>query len=97
VIEWAKLHGREATAMGRRMDVCAVFNFDSLDKTFGESPELSLNILFRYRALGIGDEINRYSACEMLVLEMFCLFLKLLQRVDTAFFESKLACAHKTF
>src|SRR5436189_6440199 len=82
--------------MGCRMDVCTIFNFDSLCQTLHKPPELPLHVIFRFPSVGVQDGVKRHSWGEIILLEVVRLFLKLSQRVNTALLKAVLASSNKT-
>lgn len=73
--------------MGSGMNVCAVFNFDGFGQALDQSPELPLDIVFCNGSFAIEDYIEWHLGYEVTLLEVVGFLLKLLEGVNSAFFE----------
>jgi len=78
------------------MDVSTILDLDSLLQTSNETPELSLNVVFRDRPRAIKYWIERHLILEVALLEVGSLFLELFERIDATLLESKLAITDET-
>jgi hypothetical protein len=58
-------------------------------------PELSLNIVLCLAAMCVKHGIKGHFGSKILLLELVCLFLELLERVDATIFETEFSCANQ--
>src|SRR5687767_13510358 len=75
------------------MDVCAIFNLNSLFQISHESPKLALDILFCDWSVAIEFGIKWHFVLEVSAFEVVCLLLERPQGVETAFLKSELTVA----
>ena len=87
------LYRREPRAMCSAMNVSSVFNFNGFFKVSDKAPELVFHIFFGDWAMTVEGAIERHLIFKVALLEVIGLLLELLQRIQSAFFEPKLAVA----
>jgi hypothetical protein len=77
------------------MDISTIFDFDGFLQAGHKPPEFSFDVILSYRPRAVEDWIEWHLVLEITLLEVCCLFLELLEGVDSSFFEAKIAVANK--